>query len=241
MNRWLRAGLTAALCVSLSGCMYPKELRKQNQVATGEYLLLVQNAIDQFKAGTGVLPIKNSEETTPLYEKYPIDFAKLKGRYMSDIPANAFEKGGTVRYMLIDVETKPTVKMMDLVSFQQVVQLQSKVDEFKARNNGQLPFGEPVAPGFHYIDFEKLRMKTEQVQSVFSPQVLLPFLIHDSGVVTIDYAPELMRLIDKKQLQSQLKPDDDLRALLARESNFVPARSYAYRWKDGTPIPITAP
>lgn len=241
MKAWLRSAMVAVLCIALSGCMYPNEMKKQNQIASGEYLMLVQNAIDQYKAKTGVLPIKNSDETTPLYEKYPIEFSKLKGRYLSEVPANAFENGGTAIYVLVDAETKPTVKMMDLTSFQQTVEIQKRVDEYKAKTGGQLPLGAAVSQGFHYIDFDKLKMKPEQVRSVYSPQVLLPFLVHDSGHVAIDYAPEMMRIIDKQQLQSKLDGNQDLRELLVKNSGFVPSRSYAYRWQNNTPVPITAP
>ncbi|WP_281886908.1 hypothetical protein [Paenibacillus sp. YYML68] len=224
----------------LAGCMYPNELRKENMLAGGEYVILVQSAVDQYKSKTGVLPIKNSEEATPLYEKYPIDFKKLLGAYMSTIPSNAFENGGTARYVLIDVETKPTVKMLDLTSFQQTVELQRAVDEYRSRT-GVLPLAEKTAQGFHRIDFDKLKWKQTDVRSMYSVNTRLPFLIHDSGTVTIDYALEMMKLIDKKQLQGKLAPDDDLRALLAAESYFVPARSYAYRFVNGEPVPITAP
>ncbi len=241
MKGWMRAGGLLFLLLWISGCMYPNELRKENQLASGEYVLVVQNAIDQYKAKTGVLPIKNSEETTPLYEKYPIDFKKLKGPYLSSVPANAFENGGTALYVLVDVETKPTVKMMDLISFQQTVELQKAVDDYKAKNGGELPLGDAVAPGFHSIDFAKLNRKPADVHSVYSPNVRLSYLLHDSGTVTIDYAPEIMRLIDKKQLQTKLTKEEDLRALLVQESYFVPARSLAYRWINGQPTPITAP
>lgn len=241
MKNWIRACGLLLLLFLISGCMYPNELRKENQAASGEYVLVVQNAIEQYRAKTGVLPIKNSEETTPLYEKYPIDFKKLQGPFLSSVPANAFENGGTALYVLVDVETKPTVKMLDLVSFQQTVDLQSAVDEYKAKNGGKLPLGEQVAQGFHTIDFAKMNRKPSDVRSVYSSNTRLRFLLHDSGTVTIDYAPEMMRLIDKKQLQSKLTKDEDLRALLVQESYFVPARSFAYRWMNGQPTPITAP
>ncbi len=58
MKGWMRAGGLLFLLLWISGCMYPNELRKENQLASGEYVLVVQNAIDQYKAKTGVLPIK---------------------------------------------------------------------------------------------------------------------------------------------------------------------------------------
>lgn len=237
MKRWLQAASLLLVCTLLGGCMYPKEMRKENQIATGEYVIVVQNAIDQYKAKTGVLPIKNFEATTPLYEQNAIDFKKLKGRYISEVPANAFENGGTATYVLVDAETKPTVKMMDLPSFQLTVELQQEVDRYKSKT-GTLPAGEAVAPGFVAIDYAKLNRKPTEVDSMYTRSVKLPFLMSESGQVGIDYAPEIMRLIDKKQLQSRLDAKQDLRALLVQESYFVPARSFAYSWKDNKPVPV---
>jgi hypothetical protein len=246
MNRWIWRKLTLVLTIivlsaSLAGCMYPQDMRKENQAATGEFVVVVQNAIDQFHAKTGVLPIKNSVETTPLYEKYPIDFKKLKERgLLSTVPANAFENGGTAIYVLVDVETKPTVKMMDLTSYQDTVEAQKLVDEYRSKNSGQLPKGEAVAPSFYRIDFAKMNKKPMQVQSMYTRQVSLPFVMHESGQVTIDYAEELMRLIDKKSLGGSLDAKQDLRELLVKESFYVPSRSYPYRWINGQPTPVPA-
>ncbi|NHN28734.1 hypothetical protein [Paenibacillus agricola] len=227
------------MCLALAGCMYPQDMRKENQIATSEYIVVVQNAIDQYQAKTGVLPIKNSEETTPIFEKYPIEFKKLKERALiSNVPANAFESGGSVVYMLVDVETKPAVKMMDLASFQQTVEAQKLVDAYKAKNNGQIPKGEAVAPSFYRLDFVKMNKKPLVVQSMYTRQVQLPLLMNEEGQVAIDYAEEIMRLIDKKSLQSQLNDKQDLRQLLVKEAFFVPARSYAYHWLNGQPTPV---
>jgi hypothetical protein len=241
MNRRRFGILLPAIMVVilLSGCMYPQEQRKQNQIATSEFVVVVQNAVDQFHAKTGVLPIKNSEETTPIYEKYPIDFKKLKERSLiSNVPANAFENGGTAIYVLIDVETKPAVKMMDLTSFQQTVEAQKLVDEYKSAHNGQIPKGEPVAPSFYRIDFGKLNKKPLQIQSMYTRQVILPLIMNEAGLVSIDYAEEIMRLIDKKSLQGSLDPKQELRELLVKESYYVPARSYPYRWLNAQPTPV---
>ncbi|UQZ81933.1 hypothetical protein SK3146_01090 [Paenibacillus konkukensis] len=225
--------------ILLSGCMYPKEQLKQNQVASGEYVFVVQNAVDQFHTKTGVLPIKNSDQMTPLYEKYPIDFKKLKERgLISNIPANAFENGGTAIYVLVDAETEPTVKMMDLTSFQLTVELQKQVDEYKSKNNGKLPLGEAVAPSYFRIDFAQMNKKPIQASSMYTRQVMLPFLIDETGRVSIDYSEEIMRLIDKKSLQSSLKPNQDLRELLVQESYYVPARTGPYHWLNGQPTPV---
>jgi len=228
----------ALLCVLGAGCMYPNEMRQENQVATGEYIVVVQNAVDQYHAKTGVLPIKNSEETTPIYEKYPVDFKKMKERgVISNVPANAFENGGSAIYVLVDAETKPTVKMMDLTSFQQTVEVQKLVDEYRSKNYGNIPKGEEIAPSLYRIDFAKMKKKPVEVHSMYTRNVVLPFFMDDAGQVSIDYSEEIMRLIDKKSLQSSLKADQDLRELLVKDSYFVPARTLAYRWVNGQPAP----
>lgn len=230
--------LVALLSILGSGCMYPNEMRKENQVATGEYVVVVQNGIDQYHAKTGVLPIKNSEETTPIYEKYPIDFKKMKERgVLSNVPSNAFENGGSAIYVLVDAETKPTVKMMDLTAFQQTVEVQKLVDQYRSGNYGKLPQGESVAPSFYRIDFAKMNKKPVQVQSMYTRNVMLPFIMNDAGQVSIDYTEEMMRLIDKKSLQGSLNASQDLRELLVKDSFFVPARSVAYHWINGIPTP----
>ncbi|WP_248925419.1 hypothetical protein [Paenibacillus hamazuiensis] len=230
--------LLAGCVFLLSGCLYPKELRKENLVAVQESILLVQNAIDQYHAKTGVFPIKNSEETTPIYEKYMIDFKKLKERgFISNTPANAFENGGTNIYVLVDPETKPTVKLMDLAAFQKTVELQRLVDEYRSKHGGELPKGAELAPHFYDVDYVKLNTKPMQVPSVYSRQLTLSFILHESGQVALDYTAEIIRLIERKSLQAKLDPKQDLRQLLVGESPYVPARSYPYYWDGKQPIP----
>jgi hypothetical protein len=69
--------LSAVLLALLSGCLYPEQRRSENRAAVAESVLVVQNAIEQYKQKTGVLPIKNSEPDTPIYEKYVIDMKRL--------------------------------------------------------------------------------------------------------------------------------------------------------------------
>ncbi|HEX6923389.1 MAG TPA: hypothetical protein VF149_06155, partial [Bacillales bacterium] len=49
----------------------------------------VQEAVDKFQKHTGVLPIKNRDMGTPIYQKYPIKFERLVPKYMSGAPDNA--------------------------------------------------------------------------------------------------------------------------------------------------------
>jgi hypothetical protein len=223
----------------LSGCAYPNELRKENQINPAEFITVVQQAVDQYHTRSGVLPIKNSELTTPLYEKYVIDFRKLqKANLLSSVPTNAFESGGIFIYVLVNVETKPEVKLMDLTAHQSVVELQKLVDTYRSKHAGELPYGIEIAPGFYYLDLNKLGGQTPQVKSTYNRQNLFNYVIHaSSGTVAIDYAPDIMKLISTKSLENTLQSVPDLRELLVANSYFVPARSYAYRWSDKQPLP----
>lgn len=240
LRRW---GVFVSLsCILLlNGCLYPDEMRKQNNVNLQEYLPVVQQAVDVYREKTGVLPIKNSEIETPLYEKYVIDFQKLKERgLMSTLPPNAFESGGTYIYVLIHVEEKPEVRLMDLKGYQTVQELQAKVEGYKTKN-GKLPKGEPVSNGFHYLDFTQLGMKDPQLKSLFNRNQTVSFVLHDSGKVGIDIAPDLAKEIEKQQLASKLEAKQDLREILIQSIPFVPVPSFSYHWEKGQPVPVLEP
>ncbi|MFD0694843.1 hypothetical protein ACFQZT_12125 [Paenibacillus sp. GCM10027628] len=233
--------MCAALCliVLLSGCAYPKELRKENQINPAEFITLVQQAVDQFHEKSGVLPIKNSDMTTPLYEKYVIDFGKLqKMHLLSSVPANAFESGGIFLYVLVNVETKPQVKLMDLSAYQSVEDVQKKVDDYKVKHNGSLPSGIEINDVFEYVDFNKLGIKSPEIKSDFYRQNFITYMVHkQSGKVAIDYGMDIMKMIQSGSLESSLKPDQDLRELLVTKSYFVPIRSFSYYWQNNQPMP----
>lgn len=220
---------------TLAGCMYPDNLRKENQIPPRDQLFIVQHAIDEFHKATGVLPIINSTMDTPLYEKYKIDFKKLmENQYLSSIPANAYEQGGTNIYVLVNPELKPEVKLMDLISYQDVGDIQKAVDAYRSAHENQLPTGQPVAPGFYLPDFGKMGMKQGQIRSVYS-HGYLSLLLHRSGEVVIDYAPEIMQIMNKKGIASP-PPDTDLRTYLVDNSFFVPVKSFPYYWKNNEPV-----
>ncbi|WP_312029513.1 hypothetical protein [Paenibacillus sedimenti] len=236
-GKWICTAI--CLVLLLSGCAYPKELRKENQINPAEFITLVQQAVDQFHEKNGVLPIKNSDMNTPLYEKYVIDFGKLqKMHLLSSIPANAFESGGIFMYVLVNVETKPQVKLMDLSAYQSVEDVQKKVDDYKVKHNGDLPAGIAINDSFEYVDFSKLGMKSPEIKSDFNRQDFLTYMVHkNSGKVAIDYGMDIMKMVQSGSLESTLKPDQDLRDLLVAKSHFVPIRSFTYYWKNNQPMP----
>jgi hypothetical protein len=237
--------VSIVICIFLllSGCAYPKELRKENQINPAEFITVVQQAIDTYHEKSGVLPIKNSDMTTPLYEKYVIDFAKLKKtNLLSTVPANAFESGGIFIYVLVDVETKPTVKLMDLSAYQSVQDVQKKVNDYKVKHDGNLPPGIAINEAFNYVDLDKLGVKSPEIKSVYNRKNFITYLVNkQTGEVAIDYAMDIMQLIQSNSLASSLKPDQDLREILVNKSYFVPIRSYAYYWQNNQPMPQFKP
>jgi hypothetical protein len=235
---FLAAAALALLALFASGCMYPNELRKQNTANPAEFIPVVQGAVDQYHAKTGVLPIKNSEEDTPIYEKYVIDFKKLQDRgLLSAPPVNSFESGGLFIYVLVHPETKPEVKLLELSTFQSAGDVQQWVNDYKQKNGGRLPKGEQIAPYFYYVDFAKLGKKQPQVKSVYNRNSFVNYIVHESGQVAIDYAPDLMLYVKAKGGPDKLKPDEDMRELLVQDSFFVPGKSFPYKWQNGQPTP----
>jgi hypothetical protein len=219
----------------LSGCMYPDDMRGENKVSPQEYIVVVQNAVDRYRQDKKVLPIKNSDSSTPVYEKYVIDFKKLQDfGYLSRIPANAFEKGGTDYYVLIDVENDPKVRLMDIVTIQKVGEVQNQVYRYMRENNAGIPAGERIMEGFYRIDNELLNLKATQIKSMYSQQYL-GLVLHQSGTVAVDYAPEIMKWITREGL-TNIDANQDLRAYLAKNSFYVPARSFPYYWREGEPV-----
>ena len=116
----------------LTGCLYPKENMKQNAVPYEDQLQVVQKAVVTFKEqNDGILPIKTRDMSTPIYQKYPIDFQQIAPRYIQEAPGNAYESGGVYQYVLIDVETNPTVKLIDVRMAEQIQELSLKLRMYR--------------------------------------------------------------------------------------------------------------
>jgi hypothetical protein len=234
MTRWSVIVLLLVMTITLTGCLYPDERLEQNRISTGEYIILVQNAVETYKQRTGVLPIKNSSSETPIYEKYLVDFKKLLERnILSRIPADAYEEGGSNYYVIVDPDGDMRVKLMDLVTAGTVSDLQRLSDSYVARGNNP-PLGEMIKPSFYHLDFERLGKKREQIRSVYS-DMYVSFIIHESGRIAVDYAPEIMKALTNKAILSP-DPKVDLRTYLVEQSHYIPVNSYPYYWKDNEPV-----
>lgn len=212
----------------LSGCLYPDEKLTENQVPYIDQLNQVQTAVNQFKNDTnGLLPIKTRDMKTPIYQKYPIDFNRLIPKYMSEPPGSAFENGGTYLYVLVDVETNPTVKLIDLHTVEQVRELEQKVLTY--RQSQKYPPFETVVDknkGVFTLNYKELGYKEPPV--IKSPYTGkgLPLVIDGNGDIYVDYRLDLVDVL--KTHYQNVKSGEDIRNLLVANSMFVPAFSLPY-------------
>jgi hypothetical protein len=233
----LLMALFIAMLTMLSGCLYPKERKLQNQVPSTFYLDATQKAIEQYQADTGVLPIVTKPLDTPIFEKYEIDFPKLMPKYVPDVPANAFEKGGIHKYVLIDVETKPLVRLIDLSVVSKVADVQAAVNRY-VNTHGKYPVEKDFGNGYATIDGKAIGIAEVQVKSTITDQ-WLPLILNQKGEVGIDYAADMATLL-RNNPKLQVPKNTDPRYVMARESMFVPVKSFPYELQNGEPklIPL---
>ncbi|RSD26491.1 hypothetical protein [Mesobacillus subterraneus] len=218
--------------VTLTGCMYPEEKLVQNQVPYKDQLDSVQSAVNQYKeANGGLLPIKTKDAETPIYQKYPIDFKKIVPRYLSEAPGNAYENGGLFQYVLVDVETNPTVKLLDL-------RMAETIREIKMRINatGYPPYKEKIADHVYTIDFKKIGYKEEPVVTSPFTNQNLHFILSTDGEIYVDYRSDLYRALQNSD--REFKEGEDIRGLLVDGSMFVPAYSLPYTIDKSTKEPV---
>jgi hypothetical protein len=233
MKRMKSLLLLNMIMVLLSGCLYPGG-GSNSGMATGEYTILVENAVITYKSRTGVLPIYNSMEDTPIYEKYRVDFQKLLDyKLLSQVPADAFEKGGYYYYMIVEPEGELSIKLMDVRVSQAVADVQRLVDNYML-SVGKLPLGKSLSSGYYVLDFEKLGKKQQQQRSVYSETYLI-YLLHESGRVFLDYAPEIMKAIQAGD-SVDLGQLTDLRQLLIEQTPLIPVASSPYVWENEAPM-----
>ncbi|QWU05552.1 hypothetical protein KNH48_07625 [Heyndrickxia coagulans] len=213
--------LTVFSCISLGGCLYPGAQEKESRLPDDMQLQMVQKAVDAYrKDNGGLLPIKTKPQNTPVYVKYPIDFNKLKSpkNYLPDPPANAYDNGGTLQYVLLDPEHHPVVKVFD-------TRIPDKIRDLQIRiaSQGYPPFKKEIARNVYALDFKKLGYKTDPY--VVSPYTgrKLPFVITGRGGIYVDYRADLAKAL--KTGKRAFKPGEDIRVLLTEGSPFVPAYS----------------
>ncbi|MED0674974.1 hypothetical protein SAMN04489735_10217 [Aneurinibacillus thermoaerophilus] len=224
-------GLLFLCMLVLVGCVYPRSRMLQNAAPPVQQIKMVQDAVDQYQKDTGVLPIVTKPAVTPEFERYPIDFSRIVPRYIPYIPGAAFEEGGNYMFVLLNVETKPEVRLIDLTVSQGVQSIQQKVSRYFLTKR-EFPFGQKVADGYYFIDFGKLHMNEETILSHFSGQPL-PYIIDERGRVGVDYSMDLAMAL--KSAPDKPKPDEDIRYILPDVSPLAPVKSFPYRLVNGEP------
>lgn len=230
--KWKMLGLCAALAFLLTGCMYPKEELAKNQIPYKDQIQAVQTAVDDFRNDNGgILPIKTKEAGTPIYQKYPIDFKKIAPKYIAEPPGNAFENGGIFQYVLVDVETSPTVKLIDLRMAETIRDM-----KLRLKAMGYPPYKKQIAKNVFTLDYKKLGYKEPPYAvSPYSNQNL-SFVITGNAEVYIDYSPDLYQAIKKSD--QKVNPGEDIRPILVNNSMFVPAFSLPYTVDSKTNEPV---
>lgn len=227
-----------ALLLTLTGCLYPKERLAQNRIPYKDQINMVQRAVDQFQQTEGgILPIRTKDMSTPIYQKYVIDFNKISPRFISEPPASAFESGGIFQYVLVDVETDPTVKLIDLTTVEPIRELKLRISFYKERN-GYPPYKGELGGGYFTLDYEKLGYEQNPpfVKSPYS-QKNLSLFIDTTGEIYIDYSPDLYEAL--QTFEHDYQSGDDIRDLLVTNNDFVPVYSVPYTVKDNEPIFLT--
>ncbi|MFS0687918.1 hypothetical protein AB1K89_01545 [Sporosarcina sp. 179-K 8C2 HS] len=212
----------AAVLLLLSGCMYPADDKAVRENPYEDQIEAIQKAVNAYKENTGgLLPIKTREEETDLYIKYPIEFSKIVPAYTEKIPSNAYENGGIYQYVLMDVEEKPTVKLVDLRTAERIRDL-----NLRRHINGKLPFKEPVGENVYEIDFEAMGFKEPlKVESPYS-DALLPIVVGGDGHFYVDYSIDLNRILQEEK--PNVKEGEDIRHLLSESNPILPAYSLPY-------------
>ncbi|MFD1018494.1 hypothetical protein [Thalassobacillus hwangdonensis] len=219
----------------LSGCLYPENRLSKNQVPNETQLEMIQEAVLKYKeAEQGLLPIKTKDQDTPIFQKYPIDFSKLKEKNLiTEAPGSAFENGGIYQYVIIRPDDQPTVKVLDLRLAEELRSLKYRIDAYRSENKYP-PFDTQISKGIYDIDHKKIGMDSPPTVTSPYSQKLLPIYLDSEGNLLIDYRKDLYQFL--QEYDHDYKNGDDIRYLLVDHAPFVPAYSIPYTVKDGEPV-----
>lgn len=231
-NMWKSLLFLVIIAMGLTGCAYKNDKMVQQQIPYEDQIVSVQMAVDRFQADNGgILPIKTKVSDTPIYQKYLIDFKRLVPKYLAEAPSSAFESGGVFQYTLIDVETKPLVKIFDLRIAEEIRDLNLRI-----KMQGYPPFKERIATGVYSLDFKKLGYKEDPIAVSPYSNKELPYIVTDKAEIYVDYRQDLAQML--QTTRSTFLPGEDIRVILHEDSNFVPAFSLPYTIDPDTNEPI---
>lgn len=226
-----------ALVMLLSGCLYRDTVGQSPSDAYREGVNRIQLAVDQYQSEYELLPLITPSEETARYEKFRVDLALLQREgYLESIPQAAFENGGSVYFLIQNEESDPVIKLMDLKTVQYVNDIERLVSKYREQQGGSLPVKKDsrrLPEGLHYVDLKAIGGESLVLDSVYSGQEL-DYLINDQGQVYVDYAPDLMQIVESTGVMPTAK--SDLRELLVEQSYFVPVKSLPYYWVHDRPI-----
>lgn len=227
MNLTIKFSIILLTLIFLSGCLYPEQERAKNEIPYEAQIQEVQSAVDQFQKDTnGLLPIKTVDAETPIYRKYMIDFNRLTPRYLAEPPETAYENGGVFLYVIVDAESKPIVKLIDLHTIEQIRELNLKIHQYRQVKKYP-PFKDVVAKGVFTLNYEELGYKSPPtIKSPFTGNNL-PLVIDGDANIYVDYRIDLYDALQKNK-QHGFKSGDDIRDILVDHSLFVPAYSLPY-------------
>jgi len=222
IKKWAGIFLLVGSLMTLTGCMYPGDDKATREIAYEDQLQSVQQAVDTYQKNSGgLLPIKTRDQETDPYIKYPVEFSKIVPAYMEKIPSNAYENGGIYQYVLMDVETDPVVKLVDLRSAERIREL-----KLRQNINNSVPFKEAVGEHVYAVDYKKMGFKEPlTVPSPYS-DAQLPIVIGGNGEFYVDYSIDLHRILQNEN--PDVQEGEDIRRLLADEYPVLPAYSLPY-------------
>ncbi|WP_254253340.1 hypothetical protein [Macrococcoides canis] len=209
----------------LGGCMYPKEELAQNQVAPQDQLNMVQSAVKSYQQDTGgLLPLKDRDQTYEIYLKHPVDFGKLKPKYLSQLPGSSFEMGGYYQYVMMDVDKNPKVMLVDLRTSDTLKNLRIRLET----KSNELALGKKIGPNLYKINYKKYGLKQyPTVKSPYSGEAL-PIYINGGNEFKIDYSLDLGRALKTHKV----KQGEDIRYILYQDNPILPAYSVPYTVDD---------
>lgn len=217
--------LLLLLSLLLGGCMYPKEELAHNQVAPQDQLNMVQSAVESYQKDTGgLLPLKDRDQTYEIYLKHPVDFGKLKPKYLSQLPGSSFEMGGYYQYVMMDVDKDPKVMLVDLRTSDTLKNLRIRLET----KSNELALGKKIGPNLYKINYKKYGLKQyPTVKSPYSGEAL-PIYINGGNEFKIDYSLDLGRALKTHKV----KQGEDIRYILYQDNPILPAYSVPYTVDD---------